>query len=311
MSKALVVIKSPGIGDVSILLNNVHQISAKIGNPVTVLAQRSTRASAIFKHDPYVNEIIDLGKKDFFNVIKKIKTKNFDQSYIYSDSIRLYLICKLSGIRENFHYKFFSKKGKNFFKTAKEFTEKTLQEKINLESKIYWDKHEIDKIKKNYDISNNTKNIVCGISASGPTKRWDIGNYIKLFEKINSKFQCKFFLAGGPQDEILIKKLTDSSIGKCCISFSKLNMEQIIPLIATCDYYIGNDTGFGHIAANLNCKCLILFFDSPASAYGLWSSNIEIVVPDGETIESCGHNTRGKDKVSVDKVFKKALELLS
>jgi len=88
-------------------------------------------------------------------------------------------------------------------------------------------------------------------------------------------------------------------------------MEQIIPLIATCDYYIGNDTGFGHIAANLNCKCLLLFFDSRASAYGLWSSNIEIVVPDGETIESCGHNTRGKDKVSVDKVFKKALELLS
>ena len=59
MSKALVVIKSPGIGDVSILLNNVHQISAKIGNPVTVLAQRSTRASAIFKHEPYDNEIID------------------------------------------------------------------------------------------------------------------------------------------------------------------------------------------------------------------------------------------------------------
>ena len=37
------------------------------------------------------------------------------------------------------------------------------------------------KSKKKYNITNETKNIVCGIS-SGPTKRWDINNYIKLFE---------------------------------------------------------------------------------------------------------------------------------
>ena len=37
-------------------------------------------------------------------------------------------------------------------------------------------------------------------------------------------------------------------------SLSKLNIEQIIPIIASCNYYIGNDTGFGHLAANLNLK---------------------------------------------------------
>ena len=36
------------------------------------------------------------------------------------------MISKLSGIKEIFHYKFFSKKGKNFFETAKEFTEEIL-----------------------------------------------------------------------------------------------------------------------------------------------------------------------------------------
>ena len=39
--------------------------------------------------------------------------------------------------------------------------------------------------------------------------------------------------------------------------------------------------------------------------------NISIIVPDGETIESCGHNTRGKDKISVEKVLNKTLELIS
>jgi len=31
----------------------------------------------------------------------------------------------------------------------------------------------------------------------------------------------------------------------------------------------------------------------------------------GETFESCGHNTRGKDKILFDEVFKKSLELIN
>ena len=96
-----------------------------------------------------------------------------------------------------------------------------------------------------------------------------------------------------------------------CVSLSKLNMEQIIPIIASCRYYIGNDTGPLHISANLGLKCLSIFCDSPPSAYGLWNSNIRIIIPTGETIESTGHNTRGKDNISFDEVLKKSIELIS
>ena len=127
MSKAIVIIKSMGIGDLSILISNIHAISKEIDKPVTVLAQKNTRAKSILQHDPHIAEIIELDEKEikgFFNIIKKIKPKIFDQSYIFSDSIRLYLISKLSGIKKIFHYRFFSKKGKNFCKTIKEFTER-------------------------------------------------------------------------------------------------------------------------------------------------------------------------------------------
>ena len=70
MSKALVVIKSMGIGDLSILISNIHAISKKIAKPVTVLAQKNTRAHAILKHDPHiVNEVIEMDEneiKEFF-----------------------------------------------------------------------------------------------------------------------------------------------------------------------------------------------------------------------------------------------------
>ena len=314
MSKVLVIIKSMGIGDLSILISNIHAISKEIDKPVTVLAQKNTRAKSILQHDPHIAEIIELDEKEikgFFNIIKKLKPKKFDESYIFSDSIRLYLITKMSGIKKNFHYKFFSKKRKNFFKTAKEFTEKTLNIKIDPQSKIYCNNNDVEKAKKKYNITNETKNIVCGISASGPTKRWDINNYIRLFEELNNKYKSNFFLAGGSKDEDLINKVMNSNIGKNCLSFSKMNLSEAIPIISASQYYIGNDTGWGHIASGLGLKSLFLFMDSPPSAYGVYSKNISIVCPDGLTIENTGHNTRGKDRISFDNVLNKSIKLIS
>ena len=310
MDKALIIIKSPGIGDLQILLSNIHHLAKEIGRPVTILAQKNTGAKAVFSYDKlHVDEVIDLGKRDFFNIINKIKSKKFNQVYIYSDSIRLYLIARLSGVSKIYHYPFFSKKGKNYYKEAQRFTEKILQKKINPASKIYWDKKSIEIAKKNYDIKTDTKNIICGISASGPTKRWGTNNYIELFQKINSKFKSKFFLFGGKNDEVLIEKVISSVPNS--FSLSKLDLEKIIPIIAACDYYIGNDSGPLHISANLNLKCLALFCDSPPAAYGLWNPNIKIIVPVGKTIESTGHNTRGNNNISFDEVLKKSLDLIS
>jgi ADP-heptose:LPS heptosyltransferase len=308
---ALVVIKSMGIGDLCILIANIHAISRSIGGPVVVLAQKNTHASAILRHDPHIKKVIDLDQKGFINVVKKIKPYKIHQTYIFSDSIRLYLISKFSNIKQTFHYKFFSKRGKNFFKTAKEFTEKILNTDINTQSKIHWPKSFIEEAKKKYNITDNAKNYICGISASGPTKRWNINNYIKLFKELNKKHPSKFFLAGGPNDEDLIKRVLDNSIGKNCISFSKMTIAETIPIIAACQHYIGNDTGWGHLASGLGLKSLLLFMDSPPLAYGVYSKNISIIVPQGETIESCGHNTRGKNKISYDEVLTKTLELIN
>jgi len=307
---ALVIIKSMGIGDMVILTANIHAISKFIGKPIVVMAQKSTRAGELLKYDPHVAKVISLDKNGFFNIINKIKHHQFDQSYVYGDSLRLNIITKLSGIKNNFQYKLFSKKGKNFFMAAKKFTEKTLDMQIDHESKIIWNMDEIEKAKNKFDISNKTINIVCGISASGLTKRWDIKNYIKLFESINKKFPCKFFIAAGPKDEDLVNEIMNSSFKKNCISFLKMSIAETIPIIKACHNYIGNDTGWGQISAALNLKSLFLFCDSP-TIYGLWRKNISIIVPVGETIESCGHNTRGKDKISFEEVLNKSLKLIS
>ena len=48
----------------------------------------------------------------------------------------------------------------------------------------------------------------------------------------------------------------------------------MLPIIANCYLYCGNDTGFLHISAALNLKAVALFMDSPVLAYGKYSKNI-------------------------------------
>ena len=103
----------------------------------------------------------------------------------------------------------------------------------------------------------------------------------------------------------------NSSVGKNCISFSRMTIAETIPIISACQYYIGNDTGWGHISSGLGLKSLFLFMDSPPSAYAAYSKNITVVLPDGETMESCGHNTRGKNRIPVNEVLDKALKSMN
>ena len=70
MSKVLVIIKSMGIGDLCILISNIHAISKKIGRPVSVLAQKNTRARDILKYDKSSGYIApDLAKTESTEVV--------------------------------------------------------------------------------------------------------------------------------------------------------------------------------------------------------------------------------------------------
>ena len=51
--------------------------------------------------------------------------------------------------------------------------------------------------------------------------------------------------------------------------------------------------------------------DSPVQAYGKYSKNILVIVPEGETEESTTHDTLGKDKINFEEVLNKSIELLN
>ena len=317
--KVLVIQPKIGMGDMVIYLPYIHAIAKKFQSPVSILVKENSRARELLIDDVQVKEIITLDRKSknagshdgisgFFNLVKELKIKKFDKVFIFSSSLRYFLISKLAGIKKISQYPLF-RKNDNIVHSAKIFTENELDLIVSSQPRLNISDSKIENFKN--QLSKELKHICIGISASGPTKRWAIENYIKLCKKINERIPSKFYIAAGKSDKSLIKEIFDSNIKNQCISFENLKISETMPIIKNCDLYIGNDTGWLHISSALGIKCLALFMDSPVMAYGKYSKNIEIIVPEGETEESTTHDTLGADKISFEMVFSKAMDLLT
>jgi len=317
--KVLVIQPKIGMGDMVIYLPYIHAISKKYQTPVSILVKENSRASQLLAEDRHISEIIlldrsknNLGSHDgfsgFLKLSKEIKLKSFDKVFIFNSSLRYLLISKLAGIKNISQYPLFRKKD-NIVTSAKIFTEYELGSIVSTQPELRINQESFNKV--NQSFSKEFKHICVGISASGPTKRWDIENFINLCKKINDKTPSKFYLAAGNNDKELIDKFLNSEISKNCISFQDLKIKETMPIIKSCNLYIGNDTGWLHISSALGIKCLALFMDSPVQAYGKYSKNINIIIPEGETEETTTHDTLGADKISFEKVFEKSIALLN
>ena len=315
--KVLVIQPKIGMGDMVIYLPYIHAISKKYRTPVSILVKENTRADQLLAEDKHIGEIILLnrtknnsgihdGLSGFFKLSEELKLKKFDKVFIFNSSIRYLLISKLARIKNISQYPLFRKKD-NIVTSAKIFTENELGEIVSTQPRLIINEDK-DNIKQRF--SKEFKHICVGISASGHTKRWDIKNFVKLCISINAKTPSKFYLAAGNNDKSLIDQLINSEIGKNCESFQNLKIKDTLPIIKNCNLYVGNDTGWLHISSALNIKCLALFMDSPVQAYGKYSKNISVIVPEGETEETTIHDTLGADKISFEKVLYKSLELL-
>ena len=305
--KILCINARKGIGDQVLFIPYIHAISKKFKTPVSLLAKNNSKAKDLFAEDNHINEIITLEKEmDGISGILKLsndlKKRNFDKIFIFNSSLRYNLIARLAGIKSINQYPLFKNKD-NIVLTAKIFTENVINEIVSSEPNLIIKK-------KNNILDKSFMHICLGISASGPTKRWNINNYIKLAEELNGKIKCKFYLAGGEKDIELINKFKSSKIGKDSFSFENLSIKETLQIISDCNLYIGNDTGWAHISVALKVKALTIFCDSPVLAYGRYSKRMSTIEPEGEK-DTTSHDTLGKDKISFNEVLAKAFHLLN
>ena len=305
--KILIIQPKKGMGDMIIYLPYIHAISKNYKKSVSLLVKDNSRAKDLLADDSHIDEIITLKKEmdglgGIFKLLNELKKRNFDKVFIFNSSFRYNLITKLAGIKSIYQYPLFRSKD-NIVHSAKIFTENIINEIVSSEPNLIIKK-------KDSVLDKNFKHVCLGISASGPTKRWDVNNYIKLAEKLAEKTKCKFYIAGGKKDIELINKFKNSKVGKDSISFENLSIKETLQYISDCNLYIGNDTGWAHISVALKVNALTIFCDSPILAYGRYSKRMNTIEPEGEK-DTTSHDTLGKNKISFNEVSAKAIQLLN
>ena len=311
--KILAVQSRMGIGDTVIFLPFIKALSKKFNSPISILVKENSKANQYLHQTKYIDKILILERDNktnnrhdgffgIFNLATDLKKHKFDKIFIFNSSLRYNLVARLAGIKSINQYPLFKSKD-NIVLSAKVFTEAVINKVVSTEPNLI-----IKEIHN--DLDKNFKHICLGISASGPTKRWDISNYIKLAEKITEKKKCKFYIAGGEKDYDLIKKFKNSKVGRDSFSFEKLSIRETLQIISDCTLYIGNDTGWAHISVALKVNALTIFCDSPVLAYGRYSTRMFTIEPEGER-NTTTHDTLGKDKISFEKVLSQSIKLLN
>ena len=128
--KVLVIQQRMGIGDMVIFLSYIHAISKSEKCPVSLLVKKSSRAKEFLNQDKHIDKIIFLdreknksghhdGLPGFFNLVKELKSEQFEKVYIFNSSLRYNLLARFVGIKNIYQYPLFEKKGQNIVETAK------------------------------------------------------------------------------------------------------------------------------------------------------------------------------------------------
>ena len=129
-------------------------------------------------------------------------------------------------------------------------------------------------------------------------------------EECSNKYNCKFFLATGKNEEeqIILKKILDSKFKVQCVALDELKLSETLPVIKNCDISICNDSSFSHLSAAVGTPTIVLMADTPL-LYGSYSPQMHPILPDGE--KTVTHDTLGKDKINPKKIFEKFQDILN
>ena len=315
----LVVQNRMGMGDLVIFMPFIEAISKKYKVPITCLVKKNSKAKEIFQDNEFVKEFIFLergnGKGDHdgmtgsIKLISKLRRYNFDKIFIFNSSLRFFLISKIAGISDVYHYPLFEKKKQHIVLAAQKFLKKIINVEVDSNPVINISEEKIKLSKEKFKIDTEKTNILLGVGGSGPTKRVPAKIFLETMKLIQNEYDPKFYLATGKnfEEQKILNEILNSNLKDKCIPLDNLTIPDILPIIKNCQISICNDSSFSHLSAALGLPTIVLMTDTPL-VYGSYSPKMYPIIPDGE--KTVTHNTLGKDKINPKKIFLRLREII-
>jgi len=222
------------------------------------------RSVEIFQFFPSINKIYIRDKKGGmsyqFRFIRKIRQTYYDLAVDLKTDYLLWFLRAKRKIRKV--------NNKSLHSVEKHFISICSNLKKIPDSKIYIPTKLQNNVKKIFP-SNKGKTIALALGANSNHKVWPTENYVRLLKLLKIKFENIILI--GSKNEMdkaqLFKKLYAKKVFDFC---GKLTLLETASVIKKSDFFIGNDSGLGHIASAVNTQNFIIFGDGDPDRYHPW-----------------------------------------
>jgi len=277
MKKILVIDPGKGWGHFVSKIYAFRALAENLNSKIIILTKESTQAKAYLEKEEFCEKIIYLKgfrgglKKIFSNIkenlfqIQRIKNLDIETCFIFHPSCRFVFMAYFAKIKNIYGlgYKFqnfFLKKNKKLYNSFFSKCVPNDNEAIRFVEKLF----NIEKINfkpmNNYSKDQNSL-VAIGIASSEKEKRWSIENYIQIIKHLSKNNFLNFLIISG-KDQINEEKYIEENLNNKNINLiftSKKKINEVVPDILKCKFYVGNDTGFAHLFINYGIKCFIIY----------------------------------------------------
>ncbi|HVP36977.1 MAG TPA: lipopolysaccharide heptosyltransferase II [Terriglobales bacterium] len=255
----------------------------------------------LLRNNPNLDGIIVYDKKGeekgifgFLNLVKKIKSSEFDLAIIPHRSFRSALIAFLARITQRIG---FDKSSGAFFLTQKiKYIQNQSETKRNLsllgndlslesdsQPELFPSEEDfryVAELLKEWSLKTDDKIIGIAPGSVWNTKRWLPERYGQVAENLIEKLGVKVIFIGGKEDEVLCHEIVNKMKTKPFIAAGEISPLQSAALISSCKVMLSNDTAPLHIAVAMGVPVVAIF---------------------GSTIPEFGFAPTGKNDVVIQK----------
>ena len=308
--KIAILAPGKGWGNFVSYISCFKKISEERKKKIVIITKKFSSAQSYLSDQNLVDNFVEISD-DTRGIVKKIcsiiyiyneiKKLNLNEIFIFHSSALYVLISYFAGVNKIYapgikYQNFFLKKDFKFYDNFKSKLIDPVEESKELIKKILKINYVPFKTLKFNEKIDDKKIAVC-IACSGYEKQWGSENYIKLIKFLSSKGYTKFLILSGKDqfgiEEEIIKK---SDMKLEFIKSSKKTISQVIPELKSCKLFIGNDTGFSHLATAYAKKTFVILGDCPPHTYS------DLIIPIDKEDNST-RNSNSIKSISFEKVI--------
>ena len=297
------------------------------------------RCRELLEDNPNINDVIvydedGLHKSIFgkFNLIKTLRQKGFDGSFLLHRSFTRALLVFLSGIKNRIGYNT-KKRGLLLTKALDEplgsihkveyFLNLAEACGANIVQREYdffvrdQERREVEDFFKKRGITSDDTLIVLNPGGNWPPKRWPKESFAEVADRLSSELNAKVVITGAPSDMDLAHEIMALTKTRLVSATGKTTLKSLGAVMERADLVISSDSGPMHLALGVKSKVIALFgptSDAITGPYGR-QKDFFVIKKDVDCAVPCYDFTcndhRCMKAITVDEVVEKAKEMLS